>query len=122
MDDRPANFRNFVYSFAFVPIVETTIEEKHSRLSLLKSGPSGPCFASLCNRMPLLERVLLRQPDLLADLLEAFSKSRVISHIPYMLGLDGHPMVQALSRTVWKQVVACHAVIYRCDVDTLLST
>lgn len=59
--DLPLDFQLRVGTFRFVPVVETTIEEKHARVSLAKRRHHiGPVRVSLSNRLPLLERWILR--------------------------------------------------------------
>eukprot|EP00975_Prorocentrum_lima_P002677 590683-Prorocentrum_lima.AAC.1 len=50
IDDLPVDFRWQVAAWRFIPCVETTIEEKHSRVALSKRRhPLGPVRVSLGN-------------------------------------------------------------------------
>eukprot|EP00972_Heterocapsa_arctica_P037835 5569566-Heterocapsa_arctica.AAC.1 len=57
--DLPQPFLQQVASFRFPAAVETTIEEKHARVSMAKRCHHvGPVRISLANRLPMLERAL----------------------------------------------------------------
>eukprot|EP00969_Alexandrium_andersonii_P305314 13496080-Alexandrium_andersonii.AAC.1 len=72
--------------------------------------------------MPLPERRLAGNPDLVKTLLECFGQSRVFTHIPEVLGLQGHPWLQGLPKTAWKYVVVLHAIVYRCDLPSMFDS
>ena len=59
VDDLPIDFRWQIAAWRFTPCVETTIEEKHSRVAVCKRRHHvGPVRVSLANRPPLRTRPL----------------------------------------------------------------
>lgn len=104
----------------FVPIVETTIEEKHSRLALqLKRHGVGPVRVSLTNREPLLERVFSASPIALEDLVREFGRARCIKDIPQLLNFENHPELERIPKTQSKLVPALGKILYRSDLTSL---
>ena len=92
-DELSEQFRQWVATLRFIPVVETTIEEKHSRVSLrVKRGSVAPTKISLSNRLPLMERTIRRDAGAMPEILAAFDKSRTLAAIPQLLDLDMHPM------------------------------
>ena len=92
----PLTFQEKVAELRFIPIVETTIEEKHARVSLAKSRHHiGPVRVSLANRLPLLERWLKRGQVSAAKLLECFNQARSLKAVPALLNIDDHPSLGA---------------------------
>ena len=92
----PQAFLKQVAVYRFVPVVETTIEEKHARVALSKKRHHiGPVRISLSNRLPLLERWLLRRHVSGEKLLEKFAISRSLKQVPHLLGVEDHPALEA---------------------------
>ena len=54
----PIRFIFQVALFRYIPIAETTIEEKHARVALTQKGNIAPVRISLANRLPPLRRSL----------------------------------------------------------------
>ena len=91
-NDLACAYRMQVALFRFPSGVETTIEEKHSRVAIaLKAHHIGPVRVSLSNRLPLLERLMRRNQVAAISLLEHFTKARQTSQVPALLGIDMHP-------------------------------
>ena len=84
-------FLFWIAVFRFLPIVETTIEEKHSRASLAaKAHHLGLTRISLSNRLPLLERLLAREPGKLDAFLHCFEATRKLTQVPSGFGFEAH--------------------------------
>ena len=87
-------FQEQVAAFMFVPVVETTIEEKHARVShQAKRHAIGPTRVSLSNRLPLFERLVLRDPNFITQFLDQFEAARSMRAIPHLLNFDTHPLL-----------------------------
>ena len=77
LDSMPRWFRRRVARFRFLIVVETTIEVKHSKVTAArKCHYIGPTRVSLVNRLPLLERWLLRGHVDILDILSNFTRAR----------------------------------------------
>ena len=111
----PADFQLQVSAFWFVPVVETTIEEKHARVAINKKRHHlGPVRISLANRLPLLDRWLRRGHVTATNLLDKFSAARSLKKVAGMLRVDDHPGLQGVSHpSSLRRVLA--KVIYHCD-------
>lgn len=109
-----------IAGFRFIPIAETTIEEKHSRLALqLKRHGVKPVRVSLSNRQPLLELIILCEPDTLQILATHFSQARRIVHLPDLLGVEGHPELVNVPQRQCKMSSALGKVLYRSDLSSM---
>eukprot|EP00959_Pyramimonas_sp_CCMP1952_P042251 883673-Pyramimonas_sp.AAC.1 len=79
----------------------------------------GPIRVSLSNRLPLLERNLLREPGLINALVDQFDVARKIKQLPNVLNFEGRPLIVALPKdvhsTAMQPVVA--AIFYHCDLE-----
>jgi hypothetical protein len=109
-----------VAKLRLVPVVETTIEEKHSRVSLDKKRHHiGPVRVSLANRLPLFFRTISRDPSALQDLLPFFQQARSLKEVPPLLNLEGSPCL--IGYKAWRHCTKLKAllslVLYRCDMD-----
>lgn len=68
-------FREQVAVFRFIPTVETTVEEKHARVAQArKRHYISPVRVSMMNRMPLLERLILKQALDIPRFLQLFTE------------------------------------------------
>ena len=84
-----------IAKFKFMPVVETTIEEKHSRVAISAGKHSiGPVQVSLANRLPLLERSLAQSPSSLTTLLDSLGHTRALSKIPALFDFEAHPSLK----------------------------
>ena len=109
-----------VATISFTPVVETTMEEKHGKVSLALKGHSiGPVRVSLSNRWPWLLRQRRRKHLDATALLDAFEKTTQLKQVPVLLGLDSHPrLVDAnLKPSASKPILA--ELLYNCDVPGL---
>jgi hypothetical protein len=108
--------------FRFLPVVETTIEEKHARVSLEeKRHHIGPARVSLANRLPFLGRCLLREPEMITDFLDDFDAARKLSSVPAKLNLEGHPLITPWATMKnaphpWHRAGVLTQVFYHCDM------
>ena len=98
------------------PTMETTIEEKHARVSKAQAAMRlGPVRVSLSNRLPLLGRLLKRghiNPELL---LRKFEDARHLLGIPAALGLTLHPSLSTSGRTPALLLPLVTKAVYHCD-------
>jgi hypothetical protein len=113
--------------FAFTPIIETTIEGKHAKVSLETQGGIGPVRVSLANRLPLLESRLQHDPSLAEKLVQEFSAMRHLKRIPALFAFHDHPHLLAQvpahrSRCSSAYVKPSTEIIYRCDLHTLFKS
>ena len=78
-----------VAKLRFVPVCETTTEEKQKNIYLInRRSAVGPVRVSLANRLPKLERGLTKGTISGPMLVEAFEKARSLKKVPDMLGLQ----------------------------------
>ena len=118
----PRDFQLRVAMWRFVPVVETTIEEKHARVALSKKRHHlGPVRISLANRLPLLERWLQRGHVSAQELLSAFEKCRSLKKLPFLLGVEDHPLLvdNYGAQKPAQMRVALAKVIYHCDLQSM---
>ena len=115
-------------SFRFVPVVETTIEQKHAKLtkSRRKHGPIGPVRASLSNRLPALQKSLLLDQMDMGILLECFSKCRKTFQLPALFGVQDHTLLNltdAHGRLLPMATTDLHThmsqILYHADLDSM---
>lgn len=125
----PMEFRRAIAALRFVPVNETTIEEKHASIARRAKGQTntGVVQVSLAGRMAALDRSLLMDAeaskDISARLLLHFTAARSLHNIPRLLNLAEHPALladdsmdpQALSTTLRK-------IIYRTDLSMLFES
>ena len=107
--------------FRFHPCVETTVEEKHARVSLAKRiHHIGPCRIRVANRLPCLERQIRKGHVCANQLLACFAKARRLKDCPALLGIENHPKLADLKGMKPSQVREPLAdVVYRCDLQNL---
>ena len=87
-------FQEQIAAFYFIPVVETTIEQKHARVKLAEAHHHiGETRVSLSNRMRWIHRFLHLQPESLPDFLDAFENTRSIGNISSLFDLDCHPLL-----------------------------
>ena len=92
----PQAFQQKVAELKFVICVETTIEAKHARVTKeIAMKASGPVRVSLSNRLPLLERHLVRGHADLVDIVKCFDASRTLRSSVIALSFDQHPSLLA---------------------------
>ena len=104
-------------SFRFIPIAETTIEQKHAVPSHAnKVHHIGPTRFSPSDRIPWMEKQLKRGHMNVKDLLQAFSSARSLEKCPALLGIENHPRMLESRKQKPSQLRAGLAqVIYRCE-------
>ena len=104
-----------------MPLCETTIEEKHGRISKpAKANRFGPVKVSLINRMPVLEKKLKRKTLDVWELVSAFDHVRTFKQIPAALGIEDHPDLLNFKSMLSSQAVkVLTRIIYRCDRENL---
>ena len=114
-------FLRHVAAWRFAPIVETTIEEKHARVSLAKRRHHiGPVRISLANRLPLLERWVKRGHVSAKELLDFFTQCRSLKAVPSLLNLVNHPALDdEYFKRPAKMRVKLAAIMYRCDLSDM---
>ena len=102
--------RNFLLqlaTFRLTIVVETTIEAKHSRVAMSQRAHFiGPVRISLSNRLPLLERWLVRKQISMPELVQHFGAARSLARAATLLGLDRHP-------SWWKALRGANAISER---------
>ena len=126
----PCAFQLAVSELCFVPVVETTIESKHSRATLAKGVfKMGPVGLSLSNRSIMLERWLRSGFCSVEELLHHFAIARTASGTLSSANLEKHPAFQKgdghaqghrqprLSRAGRRKLTL--QLLYQCDMDTL---
>ncbi len=110
-----------IAAWCFIPIVETTIEAKHAYVSSEnKKHHIGPTRVSLANRLPLLERLLLRDPSFIIGFLEDFESARSMKAIPDLLGFTAHPLLgggNLASYSTSEMVPLVSSIFYHCDLE-----
>ena len=98
--------------------METTIEEKHARASFeARRQHVGLTRLSLSNRLPLLGRLLAREPHIFDCFLQSFEQMRSLPGVPLEMGLDSHPkFAQKTTRqTARKILTELRDVVYHND-------
>ena len=82
----------------FVSVVETTVEAKHARVQHASrlARNMGPVRVSLSNRLPLLERWLLRNQVDAGHLVQLFGEARSLKAMIGRLGVERHPALKQL--------------------------
>ena len=116
-----AKFQSQVARYRFPACVETTIEEKHAKVTLAKRVHHiGPVRISLANRLPLLGRWTQRGEIDGNTLLNAFSLCRSLKSVPAMLGLDEHPAL--VEGRPWSMRVSLARVLYHCDLESMFES
>ena len=117
----PLEFRERVASWRFIPVVETTIEEKHARVSLnRKKHHIGPVRVSLSNRLPLLDRWVRRGHVCPKKLVSAFTSCRSLMTVPSQLNVSDHPSLDGMfSKSPASMRVVLPKVLYRCSLPDM---
>ena len=124
-EDLPCWFREQIIEGRFANMVETTIEEKHSRVTTARRGGFiGPVRISLANRLPMFERWIRRGTLKLPLFLKAFEQTREIVRAPFLFGIETHPLLKGGFRrgkrkSSWSVRNALNKIIYRCDIDSM---
>ena len=103
----------------FGSCAETTIEEKHARVSLQKKAHRiGPVKVSLANRFPQITRQLERQQVDVLEFIDAFSDARSLIKIPSLLNIESHPELRSI-KSLWKMNTELSKILYNCDMYSL---
>ena len=107
-----------IVKFRLISVVETTIEEKHRRVTLEQNiHHLGPVRISLANRLPLLERWLKKGVLDMKLLLRCFDTTRSIKQIAGCLGVEHHPSLLEVAKEKPSKVLpVLTKVIYGCDM------
>jgi hypothetical protein len=113
--------------FAFTPIIETTIEGKHAKVSLETQAGIGPVRVSLANRLPLLESRIQHDPSVAEKLAQQFIAMRHLKRIPALFSFHDHPHLLAQVpaqrfRSASSYVKPSTEIIYRCDLHSLFQS
>ena len=110
--------------FRLIPVIETTIEEKHARATFEAARHTiGPVRLSLANRLPLLERSLTRQPELLTQFLQSLERTRQFYKMPSHFGFASHPIfAEQQSPSTWKLTQHIASILYHCDIEAQTRT
>jgi hypothetical protein len=104
----------------FIPTVETTVEEKHARVSQAnRRHHISPVRVSMANRMPLLERLLARGHVNALRLLEVFTQARKLAKLPGLLCIESHDLLLEPCASSAPRRKALCSVIYQCDLKSL---
>ena len=128
----PDACRFAVCELCFVPVVETTIEAKHSRATLTKGlSKVGPVGLSLSNRAPMLERWLRTEACNLEEVLHHFNITCSMKGAVRAANLETHPAFQKKKETesadrthLTRAMHRDHRqlmlrLLYQCDIDTM---
>ena len=117
--DLRTSTRQQIAVLKFPPVVGTTIEAKHHKVSLAENAHGiGRVRVSLSNRLPMLERWLSRKVFGIDELLDAFESARAMKHIPAILGFERHPdlgNLTSMSAMSARRTIA--QILYRCDME-----
>ena len=116
----PAEFVNVVASCRFVPVAETTIEAKHSKVAKIKEK-LGPARVSLCNRMGEIEKLLDSSKEAFAAFVQLFDQARQSSRLAGLLNISGHPDLLQKCRRSFK-LTKIMSIVYRVDVHALYTS
>ena len=115
-----------IASLRFIPVVETTIEEKHARLTRAKRMHDIKATrTSLSNRLPWLERSCLKEHVSMPQLLHHFHQARHIQRLPALLGVEMHPDlldadgVTPLKMSSGELARRISRITYHCDISSL---
>ena len=112
-------FKKTIAKYKFVPVVETTIESKHQKVSTEeKRHHIGPVRVSLSNRMPWLEQNLAKHPETITEILDSFSKARKLHQMPLAFGLEEHPLLVNKKHTTSQLVTSFGCIVYHCVLAT----
>jgi len=115
-------FQQVVYEKRWIPLSETTIEEKHARVNLdMSRRRGGPVKVSLANRAGILEERFRRDEGYMQKLLKNFGEARRIRHLASQLGIDGHPALVSKMPS-WSTRKTLVEVIYRVDLPSLFES
>ena len=111
--------RTEIGSLKFVPVVETTIEEKHHQIGLVAdSHYIGPVRVSLAMRLPRFESHLLKGHVDIRDVLDVFDGLRNMKQAVNVANFTGHPFFRTVSKMSQQRIrERLGRALYRCDVD-----
>lgn len=103
----------------FLPVVETTIEEKHHQISVWNKAHSiGPVRVSLAIRLPEVGEHLERSQLDLMGLLDLFDETRNLKRAVGLVNFTGHPKLSKLDTMKMQQVRHLMGkAFYRYDID-----
>ena len=114
----PMWFQRAMARFRYMFAAETIIEAKHVRGSLArKAHYLGPVRVSLANRLPLLEKWLLKGQARIADIVDCFGQSRDMQHAAARLGLRRHPSLLDSGEKEFRTKLAM--VLYNCSLSSM---
>ena len=120
-DQLSRRFLTEVAKYRFIPIVETTIEEKHARVSQgWRQHYISPVRVSLCNRMPMLERLILKEQIQVPELLEAFTSVRQLRLVPGLLNVETHHLLldrSNLSSQYLRNIIM--SIVYQTNLESM---
>ena len=89
-------FLDEVATFMLWPTAETTVEEKHARVSMAKRKHYiAPVRVSLSNGFPLFERLVLNNKIDVPAFYD-FSEARVLRKVAPLFNLETHPLILEL--------------------------
>lgn len=98
---------------------ETTSEEKHGRVKFAMSHHHvGGVRVALANRMPMLERYLMRYKGFFEEFMKAFAEVRTLSSVPALFGFKDHPLLSGNRPATWQLATIIPEIIYRMDSDS----
>jgi hypothetical protein len=111
-------FRLWVARFAFIPIVERSVEGKHAMIAVAprRSPNISPPLVSLTLRLPWLLDQLHKDPSLFTTLVQDFARFRVDSQVVSMFELGSHPSLAGCEFKGAQNHTAVVSVFYRCDL------
>ena len=115
------HFLKWVAIWRLIPIVEHTIEEKHSRVAVQsRTRRIGPTRVSLCNRLPMFVRLLLRKQLDMKKFIRHSGQARHINRIAGSLGLECHPTLLKKRKAKNTALIPfLSRAIYHCDEETM---
>ena len=109
--------------FRFIPCVETTIEEKHSRVAKSRRRHFlSPVRISLSNRMPLFERLVARAQISMVKFLELFGHARHLRKVSVLLNIAEHAELSKRRISSSKRRKTLSGIIYQVDLQSLFRT
>ena len=121
-------FCRMVAALRFVIVVETTIEEKHAKVTAARRRHCiGPVRVSLANRLPMLERWIHRGHMTADELLACFDRMRSLNSIVKEFSFELSPelaqrksgAVQLSSRSLRDPHTVCTSIFYGCSIESM---
>ena len=103
----------------FQPIIERTIEAKHAIVKRSLRGLQSPVAASLGNRLPEIQRLLVTTPSALFELATHVDAFRNPLHIANDFRLGDHPSVadREWDAQFWALDPIVRDLFYRCNPE-----